>query len=98
MSAQVKGAMANREGTNMRQARQCAKIRELGEALVASGISTLDQQAEALGLSRSTTWTILKGDHKASGLSAAIINRMLTAPQLPPRVRAVVLEDRKSVG
>jgi len=83
-----------------RKTRQAAKIRELGEALIASGILTLDAQAEALGLSRSTTWTILKGSHKSSGLSAAIINRILAAPQLPPLVRAKVLEyiEEKTAG
>ena len=60
----------------------------------------LDDQANALGLSRSTTWTILKGRHKASGLSADIINRMLAAPRLPPLVRAKVLEyvEEKTAG
>jgi len=83
-----------------RKTRQAAKIRELGEALIASEILTLDAQAEALGLSRSTTWTILKGSHKSSGLSAAIINRVLAAPQLPPLVRAKVLEyiEEKTAG
>jgi hypothetical protein len=82
------------------KARQAAKIRELGDALIACGIVTLDAQAEALGLSRSTTWTILKGNHKSSGLSGAIINRMLAAPQLPPLVRAKVLEyiEEKTAG
>ena len=32
------------------KARQCAKIREIGEALCAAGYVTLDKQAEALGL------------------------------------------------
>jgi predicted DNA-binding transcriptional regulator AlpA len=82
------------------KARQSAKIREVGEALVADGICALDQQAKALGLPRSTTWTILKASHKSSGLSAAIINRMLAAPQLPPRVRLKIFEylQEKSVG
>jgi len=82
------------------KARQSAKIREVGEALIADGICVLDQQAKALGLSRSTTWTILKASHKSSGLSAAIINRMLAAPQLPPRVRLKIFEyiREKSVG
>jgi predicted DNA-binding transcriptional regulator AlpA len=82
------------------KARQSAKIREVGEALIADGICALDQQAKALGLSRSTTWTILKANHKSSGLSAAIINRMLAAPQLPPRVRLKIFEyiREKSVG
>jgi len=76
----------------MMKQQQSSKIRELGDALVASGISTLDQQASALGLSRSTTWTILKANHKTSGLSAAVINRMLAVPQLPALVRAVLVE------
>ena len=82
------------------KARQSAKIRDLGEALVTAGILTLDEQAEALGLSRSTTWTILKGNYKSSGLSATIINRILAAPQLPPLVRAKILEyvEEKAAG
>jgi hypothetical protein len=82
------------------KARQAAKIRQLGEALAASGVVTLDKQAEVLRLSRSTTWTILKGHHKGSGLSTAIIKRMLASPQLPPTVRAVILEyiEQKIAG
>src|SRR5439155_24311807 len=82
------------------KARQSAKIKEVGEALIVDGICVLDQQAKALGLSRSTTWTILKASHKSSGLSAAIINRMLAATQLPPRVRLKIFEyiREKSVG
>jgi len=74
------------------KARQAARIKEIGEALIAEGISALDQQARVLGLSRSTTWTIVKGNHKNSGLSAAIIKRMLSAPQLPPRVRLKIFQ------
>jgi predicted DNA-binding transcriptional regulator AlpA len=74
------------------KARQSAKIREVRDALIEAGLLTLDQQAKALGLSRSTTWTILRANHKASGLSASIVNRMLASPQLPPLVRAKVLE------
>ena len=74
------------------KARQSTKIRELGDALASAGFRTLDEQATALGLCRSTTWTILRANHKASGLSASIVNRMLASPQLPPLVRAKVLE------
>ena len=82
------------------KARQAARIKEIGEALVAEGICALDQQAEALGLSRSTTWTIVKGNHKNSGLSAAIIERMLSAPELPPRVRLKIFQyaEEKRAG
>jgi hypothetical protein len=82
------------------KARQSSKIREFGHALVVAGFLTLDEQAKALGLSRSTTWTILKGNHKGSGLTAGIINRMLAAPRLPPLVRAKIVEyvQEKAAG
>ena len=73
------------------KARQAARIRELAAVLAASGFVSLDQQARALGLSRSTTWTVLKANHKASGLSAATISRMLSSPALPQHVRATLL-------
>ena len=80
--------------------RQASKIKELGDALVLAGFVTLDDQAEALGLCRSTTWTILKGNHKTSGLSPTIINRILAAPQLPPMARTKLLDyiGEKSAG
>ena len=54
----------------------------------------------ALGLCRSTAWTVLQTDHKNSGLTSAVINCMLAAPKLPPAVRAKVLEyvTEKSEG
>ena|SRR5438309_12132883 len=74
------------------KARQAAKIRELWESVRTAGFLTVDEQAEALGLSRSTAWTLRKANHKASGLSVSIINRMLSAPRLPPLARAKILE------
>ena len=74
------------------KARQSSKIRELRIALRSVGLIGLDEQARALGLPRSTTWKTLKGDHKASGLSAMVISRMLSAPRLPPVVRTKILE------
>ena len=84
----------------IKKARQRSKIRELADALVTSGFSTLDEQAEVLGLCRSTVWTLLKANHKSSGLSAAVINRMLSAPQLPNLVRVKIIEylEEKSEG
>jgi hypothetical protein len=80
--------------------RQSSKIRELAEAVKSAGFLTLDEQAKALGLSRSTAWTIRKASHKASGLSASIINRMLAAPDLPPLARSKILEyiEEKAAG
>ena len=76
----------------MSKALQAAKIREIREALVATGCTTLSEQTHALGLCRSTTWTVLQAAHKNSGLSPAVINRMLDCPQLPTAVRRKVLE------
>ena len=72
--------------------RQSSKIRELRIALRSAGLIGLDEQARALGLPRSTTWKILKGGHKASGLSAMVISRMLSEPRVPPVVRTKILE------
>jgi hypothetical protein len=72
------------------KARQRAKIVELGQALVSAGIDSLDAQASALGLGRSTTWMILKANHKSSGLSASIVNRISSSPKLPAPARQII--------
>jgi hypothetical protein len=74
------------------KARQRSKIAELRTALAAAGILTLDEQAEVLALSRSTTWSILSASHKTSGLSADVIIRMLASPRLPALARRTIHE------
>src|SRR5262249_18068049 len=74
------------------KARQAAKLNALREALITAGFRTLGPQSAALGLNRVTTWKILTGKHKASGLCSATIDRILASPNLPLSVRAVVLE------
>jgi hypothetical protein len=76
----------------MTRAEQSSKMRELKDVLVAGGFVALDEQAAALGLCRSTTWTIMQGTHKNSGLSVAVINRMFACPRLPGPVRAKLIE------
>jgi len=85
--------------SEIKGAQRC-KIREIGDALVRSGFTTLDEQARVLGLGRSTTWTLLRANHKNSGLSPAVINRMLSAPRLPALVRSKIIEyiEEKSEG
>ena len=82
------------------KARQSAQIHEIADALVTAGFVTLDEGAKALGLGRSTTWTVLKNRYKNSGISATIIDRMLSSPWLPPPVRAKITEyiEEKLVG
>ena len=75
-----------------KKATQCSKIRELRQALVEAGYLKVRQQAESLGLGRSTAWETLQGNHKHSGLSAATIKRMLASQQLPPPARKILLE------
>src|ERR1700738_3159817 len=74
------------------KARQSSKIREIGDALITAGIVTLDAQAKALGLPRSTAWTILSAEHQDTGISARIICRMLSSERLPPLVSAKIME------
>jgi hypothetical protein len=71
---------------------QCQKLAELRAALCAAGFHTIDEQSFALGVCRSTTWTIHRALHKGSGLSAAIVNQMLSAPRLPATARAKIIE------
>jgi len=72
------------------KARQCEKLAELRAALLFSGFDTVSKQAAAIGLSRSSAWKVLKGDHKHSGLSASTIKRMLASPLLPVEARQVI--------
>ena len=81
-----------RAGSQEVKERQSVKIKELSDALVAAGFVSLDEQATALGLSRSTTWTILKAKHKNYGLSGALVNRILQKQDLDRRVRTKIIE------
>ena len=68
------------------------KIQDISDALNSSGYTSLDQQANALGLHRSTVWTIRKNKHKLGLLSAKTIERIITNPTTPPRVLAALQE------
>jgi hypothetical protein len=74
------------------QAEHLCMVRSICDALVAAGFDTLDKQTEVLGLPRSTTWTMLRGKHKKSGISATLLTRMLKSHRLPHAVRAKIIE------
>ena len=82
------------------KARQSAKMREIADALCSAGFLGLDAQADILGIGRSTAWTILSGSHKSTGISPAIIRRMLRAAALPMSVRSKIVEyaNEKAAG
>jgi hypothetical protein len=79
---------------------QCAKIAELRRALLAAGFVSLDSQTVALGLGRSTTWSILRACHKSTGLTGSVIKRILNSAQLPAPARSVIEQyiAQKSAG
>ena len=81
------------------KARQAAKIEEIRRALIAAGYWTAAEQANALGVYRSTAWALLNRDKKA-GPSAIVLKRILSSQNLPQEVRQKVEEyiREKSVG
>lgn len=73
-----------------RGTRKYIVLQQIREALVQSGYTKLDQQAKALGVHRSTAWTIFKTRHKLGRLSAKTTQRILANPDTPPSVRSVI--------
>jgi hypothetical protein len=71
---------------------QCAKIAELRRALSSAGFRSLDSQALALGLGRSSAWSVLKAGHKSTGLTASTIRQILQSEKLPITARQVLEE------
>ena len=65
-------------------------LRAITEALIESGYRSLDAQARALGISRSTAWTVIKHKHKLGRLQLNTTMKILANPALPVQVRAAV--------
>lgn len=76
------------------------KISEIAQTLARLGITSVDEQAETLGIARSTAWTILRANHKSSGLSATTVARMWTSDRLPAAARTRIKEyvEERSIG
>jgi hypothetical protein len=68
------------------------KLREIAQCLVRCGFLTIDSQAKALGVPRSTAWTIFSAQHKVSGLSPRLIKQILASSDLPKEVRSKIIE------
>jgi hypothetical protein len=68
------------------------RIQDITDALISSGYTSLDEQAQALGLHRATAWTIIKSKHKLGRLSAKTIESIIMNPGTPPRVLVAVEE------
>jgi len=76
--------------TSSHDGRRTMPIQPIVNALIAAGYSSLDNQARALGLNRSTAWTIIKNKHKLGRLNIKTTQRILENPDTPPDVRAVI--------
>ena len=75
-------------------------LQAISAALIACGYTKLDKQAKALGVHRSTAWTIVNDKHKLGRLSSKTTSRILANPETPPAVRNVVQQylDERSVA
>ena len=66
------------------------RLQDIGDALVAAGYTSLDDQAKALGVTRSTAWNIVNGKNKLDRLARKTTKRILANPDTPPSVRAII--------
>jgi len=72
------------------RSRRKIPIQCIADALIEAGYTSLDEQSKALGLHRSTTWTIVKTKHKLGHLNTTTAQRILANPDTPPSVRAII--------
>ena len=68
-------------------------LQRLAAELAAAGYDTLDEQAKALDIHRSTAWTIVKRKHKLGRLNIKTRQKTLNSPHLPPGVRAILQDN-----
>jgi len=81
------------------KARQALKLEQIRNALIKAGYRSVAEQANILGVKRSTAWAFLNRN-KRSGPSAVVLKRILSSPNLPPTVRRRIEEyiDQKIAG
>jgi hypothetical protein len=65
-------------------------IQVIADALFKTGYTSLDAQAKALGLKRSTTWTIMKTKHKLGHLNNKTARCILANPHTPHSLRELI--------
>jgi hypothetical protein len=70
--------------------RRQTTVERIADALIADGYTSLDQQAKALDLNRSTAWTVIKTKHKLGRLNVKTTQQILANPETPSAVRAVI--------
>ena len=69
------------------------RLQHISDALIASGYTTLDEQARALGIHRATAWTIVKTKHKLGRLQCKDDQAHSRRIRIPRQsVRAIVVK------
>src|SRR5437868_6937472 len=64
--------------------RPTSPFQQIAEALIEAGYKSLDAQAKALGIHRSTAWTIIKSRHRLGRLNTKTTQQILANPETPP--------------
>jgi hypothetical protein len=90
LEASCEGGLSMNSNTTLMHSKELERI---SDALI-SGFISLVHQAKAVGLGRSTAWTIIKNKHKCGRLSVKTIKRILKNLDTPPRVRVIVEQYR----
>jgi len=72
--------------------------RPIANALIKAGYLSLDAQAKALGVSRSTAWTIVNTKQKLGRLNNKTARCILANPNAPASVHVIIrtMLDRKN--
>jgi len=78
--------------------RRPAPFLQIAEALVEAGYRSLDAQAKALGIHRSTAWTIIKAKHKLGRLHTKTTQKILenlSVSNIVPALKNAVQKRRR---
>jgi hypothetical protein len=93
-SSSASNLVARLEAIRVEQQLNCRgrriPIQLIADALIKGGYNSLDEQAKALGLNRSTVWNIMKTKHKLGRLNNKTVRSILANPDTPPSVLVII--------
>ena len=93
-SSSASNLVARLEAIRVEQQLKCRgrriPIQLIADALIKGGYNSLDNQAKALGLNRSTVWNIMKTKHKLGRLNNKTVRSILANTDTPPSVLVII--------
>jgi hypothetical protein len=93
-SSSASNLVARLEAIRVEQQLKCRgrriPIQLIADALIKGGYNSLDDQAKALGLNRSTVWNIMKTKHKLGRLNNKTVRSILANTDTPPSVLVII--------